>query len=244
MGKIGTAIHVGQTAIDLGRSGHKFAGAASELRAMDRGQVGRNAGHFAYDEGTDMGKTMGKSWLKTFEVIPRLVCRALQFLFAIIACGFYGNRVEADRKAGHDISPEWLLAVTLAGASAITAILFVAVTPLGAIPYIGSRIKLFKVYRAFPWDLILFIIWIAAFGLFADIFLHRPDSGDSYKGSNTRAMKIATWVDLVSAVLWLFSGVYGAVKAFLGDKLDQATDKVGQKMFVRKASSQAKWHGQ
>ena len=233
MEKFGAAINVGQAAMDFGRRTHGLAGAASELHSTDKGEMGRNAGRFAYSEGVDMGKTMGKTWLKTFEVIPRLVCRALQFLLAIIACGFYGDCLDAERKAGHGFSPEWIFAVTLAGASAITAVLFVAATPLGAIPYIGSKIKIFKTYRAFPWDLILFIAWIAAFGLFANIFLHRDDD-DSYKSSSTGAMKIAVWVDLVNALLWLFSGVYGAIKTFLGGKVDLATDKVDQKLFGTK----------
>ncbi|KAK2044018.1 hypothetical protein LZ31DRAFT_554711 [Colletotrichum somersetense] len=233
MGKFGTALQAGQTAIELGRNVQGLAGAASEFRAVDKGEIGRKAGRGVFNEGAETGKTMGKTWLKTFEVVPRLVCRGLQFLFALIVCGFYGNRVDADRKADDGFSPEWIFAITVAGASAVTAVLFVAATPLGAIPFIGSKVKIFKTYRAFAWDLTLFIAWIVVFGIFAAIFLKR-DSEDSYKGSKTGVMKVAVWIDLVNAIFWFISGVYGCIKTFLGDKTDHMTDKIGQKLFEKK----------
>lgn len=236
MGRLGNTLKAGQSAIELGRNVQGLAAAASELRAADKGELGRKAGKHAFNEGAETGKTMGKAWLKTFEVIPRMVCRCLQFLFAIIACGFYGNRIQADREDHEGFSPEWVLAIIIAGTSAITAILFVAATPLGAIPFFGSRFKLFKTYRAFPWDLGLFIAWIVVFGIFAGIFLHR-DADDKYKGSNTGAMKTAVWVDFVNSLLWLTSGVYGAIKSFMGEKADQVTDKMGQKLFERKKTA-------
>lgn len=233
MGQLSNALKAGQTVIELGRNARGLAGAASEFRAADKGELGRAAGRHAFNEGTETGKTMGKTWLKTFEVVPRLVCRGLQFLFAIIACGFYGNRVHADDKADRGFSPEWILAITVAGAAAVSSVLFVAATPLGAVPFVGGRIKLFKTYRAFAWDLFLFVMWIVVFGIFAGIFLKR-DSDDKYKGSSTGLMKTAVWVDLVNAILWLVSGVYGCIKTFLGDKVDHLSDKAGKKLFERK----------
>lgn len=233
MSKFGTALKAGQTAIELGRNAQGLAGSAAEFRSADKGELARNAGRGAFNEGAETGKTMGKAWLKTFEVVPRLVCRGLQFVFAIIACGFYGNRVNSDDKADDGFSPEWIFAVLVGGLAATTAILFVALTPLGALPFIGSKLKMLKTYRAFAWDLGLFIAWIVVFGIFAGIFLHR-DSDDKYKGSSTGAMKTAVWVDLVNAILWLVSGVYGCLKTFLGEKADQMTDKVGAKLFEKK----------
>ncbi|KAI9163088.1 hypothetical protein HJFPF1_04686 [Paramyrothecium foliicola] len=233
MGKFGNAIKAGQTAVQMGHNVQSFAGAASEFRSADKAEMGRKAGRFAFNEGAETGKTVGKTWLKTFEVVPRLVCRGLQFLFAIIACGFYGNRVSADDKADDGFSPEWIFAITVSGVSAMTAVLFLAITPLSAIPFIGSKLKLFKTYRAFAWDLVLFVTWMAVFGLFAAIFLKR-DSDNPYKGASTGAMKTAVWIDFMNALFWLTSGAYGMVKTFLGEKIDQATDKVGGKLFEKK----------
>ncbi|KAJ0164459.1 hypothetical protein CTA2_946 [Colletotrichum tanaceti] len=240
MGNFGNALKAGQTAVELGRNVQGFAGAAADFRAADKGELGRTAGRGVFNEGAETGKTMGKTWLKTFEVVPRLVCRGLQFLLALVACGFYGNRVDADRKdeggggGGSGFSPEWILAVAVAGASAVTAVLFVAATPLGAIPFVGGRIRIFKTYRAFAWDLVLFVAWIVVFGIFAAIFLQRDGDDDPYKGSSTGAMKAAVWVDLANAIFWFVSGVYGCIKTFLGDKTDRMTDRIGQKLFEKK----------
>ena len=239
MAKLTSALKAGQSAIELGRSAQGLAGAASEFRNADKGDIGRRAGRHAFNEGAETGKAAGKTWLKTFEVIPRIICRGLQFIFAIIVCGFYGNRVDADRKAEDGFSAEWIFALIVAGLSAVTAVLFVAATPLSAIPILGSRMKLFKTYRAFAWDMMLFIAWIVVFGIFAGIFLKR-DSEDSYKGSKTGVMKTAVWFDFINALFWLVSGVYGCVKTFLGDKADQMTDKVGRKMFEKKQKTPEK----
>ncbi|KAF4976586.1 hypothetical protein FZEAL_6764 [Fusarium zealandicum] len=239
MSKFKSALKTGQAAIELGHNVNSFAGAASEFRSADKADLGRKAGRHAFNEGADTGKTMGKTWLKTFEVVPRMVCRGLQFVFALIACGFYGNRVRKDNEADDGFSVEWIFAITVAGLSATTALLFVAVTPLGAIPFIGSKLKLFKTYRAFAWDLILFVTWMVVFGIFAGIFLGR-DSDNPYKGSSVGPMKVAVWIDLVNALLWLVSGVYGAIKTFLGEKADLMTDKVGQKLFEKKNKAPAK----
>ncbi|KAG7100400.1 hypothetical protein VD0004_g3918 [Verticillium dahliae] len=240
MGKFGQAMQAGQTAIELTRNAQGLANAASDFRAADKRDLGRQAGHAAFSEGAETGKAVGKTWLKTFEVIPRLVCRALQFVFALIACGFYGHRVDADRKdadadadGSGGFAPEWLFAVVVGGLSAVTAVAFLAAAPLSAIPVVGSRIKMFKTYRAFAWDATLFVAWIVVFGIMAGIFLGR-DSDDPYKGASTGAMKTAVWVDLVNAIFWAVSGAYGCFKTFLGEKADQATDKLGKKLFEKK----------
>ncbi|KAM0538060.1 hypothetical protein ACHAO2_005104 [Verticillium nonalfalfae] len=236
MGKFGQAMQAGQTAIELTRNAQGLANAASDFRAADKRDLGRQAGHAAFSEGAETGKAVGKTWLKTFEVIPRLVCRALQLVFALIACGFYGHRVDADRKdedGSGGFSPEWLFAVIVGGLSAVTAVAFLAAAPLSAIPVVGSRIKMFKTYRAFAWDATLFVAWIVVFGIMAGIFLGR-DSDDPYKGASTGAMKTAVWVDLVNAIFWAVSAAYGCFKTFLGEKADQATDKIGKKLFEKK----------
>ncbi|ORY60802.1 uncharacterized protein BCR38DRAFT_349346 [Pseudomassariella vexata] len=159
------------------------------------------------------GKELGKTWAKAFENMPRLVVRSLQFIFALIAVGFYGHLVDKDKKADHGIAPEWLFAVVVVGMSCITAVVFLA---LGLLATFAGRMR---PYRMFAWDLILGILWIIMFGLFAGIFLKRTDE-DKYKGANTKAMKVAVWIDLVNAILWLVSGAYGWVKVIAGEKVD------------------------
>ncbi len=54
----------------------------------------------------------------------------------------------------------------------------------------------------FIWDTILFILWIALFGLFGKMYI--GTRADDY---GIQRMKNAVWVDLVNALLWLFSAV-------------------------------------
>lgn len=62
----------------------------------------------------------------------------------------------------------------------------------------------------FVWDALLFILWIALFGLFGKMYIHADAQGD---GGITR-MKHAVWIDLVNALFWLVSAggmaIYGS----------------------------------
>jgi len=60
------------------------------------------------------------------------------------------------------------------------------------------------------WDLILFILWIALFGIFGNLYIHANAQGDS----GIIRMKHAVWVDLANALLWLFSAVGMALYYF------------------------------
>ncbi|KAM3434646.1 hypothetical protein MY4824_005325 [Beauveria thailandica] len=233
MGKINTMVNAGQTAAQLATDTNKMRAAAADFHQADKRQMGRDAGHFAFSKGANTGKTMGKTWLKTFEVIPRLVARVVQFVLALIAVGFYGNRVDEDRKSGAALAPEWLFAVVVAGTSAVTAVVFLGLASAGALPVVGARLKMLKTHRAFAWDASLWVAWLVVFGIFASIFLKRS-SDDPYKGASVGVMKTAVWVDLANAVLWMGSAGYGCFKTFLGRKMDAASDKVGNKLFSKK----------
>lgn len=237
MGKLSSAIKAGQTAAQYANTANTARNNANEFRQADKKQMGRDAGRYAFNEGASTGKTMGKTWLKTFEVIPRIVCRTLQFILALVACGFYGNRVQADHNGDHGYSPEWIFAIIVAGLSAATSVVFMAAASAGAIPLIGSRLKLLKTHRAFAWDASLFIAWLVVFGIFAGIFLKRK-SDEPYKGASTGTMKTAVWVDLVNSILWMGSAGYGCFKTFLGRKVDSASDRVGNKLFSKKGNNE------
>jgi len=77
-----------------------------------------------------------------------------------------------------------------ASLSAFTAVIYL-------IPFMS------RVPFAFAWDLILFILWIALFGLFGNMYIKENAEGDS----GVQRMKNAVWVDLVNALLWLISAV-------------------------------------
>ena len=74
-----------------------------------------------------------------------------------------------------------------ASLSAVTAVLYL-------IPFV-SRIPML-----FVWDLILFILWIALFGIFGKMYI--GTRADDY---GIQRMKNAVWVDLANALLWLIT---------------------------------------
>lgn len=51
------------------------------------------------------------------------------------------------------------------------------------------------------WDFILFILWIALFGVFGKMYI--GEDAEGVKG--VQRMKNAVWVDLTSALLWLIA---------------------------------------
>lgn len=68
--------------------------------------------------------------------------------------------------------------------------------------FIPVIVRLGGIFMA-GWDLILFILWIAVFGVFGNMFINEDAEGD---GAIER-MKNAVWVDLANALLWLIVAV-------------------------------------
>jgi hypothetical protein len=192
----------------------------------------RRGANYGVNYGVNYGKKAATAPLKAWENIPRWVVRGLQFVLGLVIVGLYGHRVDkqhsaANENGGSHLSPEWVFGLVVAGLSSLTAVIFAAMAPFGAV---SNRCR---TSRLFSWDLSLFLLWIVVFGIFAGIFLHR-DNDDSYKGSSTAVQKGAVWVDLVNAILWLISGTYGFVKTFMSGKVDTIGEKVTGKMFAKK----------
>jgi len=130
----------------------------------------------------------------TFSYITHSVFRFIQLVLALTVCGLYGVDLQAADKQHKYSDGKWVYAEITASLSAVTALLYL-------LPFI-SRIGLL-----FIWDTILFILWIALFGLFGNLYIHAHAEGDG----GVQRMKNAVWVDLVNALLWLFSAMGMAV---------------------------------
>ena len=145
----------------------------------------------------------------TLSYIAHSVFRIIQIIFALAVCGLYGvdlNKADKEHKYSDGkwvclpppLSPfpdanqrtKQVFAEITASLSAFLALLYL-------IPF-TSRIP-------FAWvaDTILFILWIALFGLFGNMYIKAHAQGDS----GIQRMKNAVWVDLVNALLWLISAV-------------------------------------
>ncbi|KAK4117675.1 hypothetical protein N656DRAFT_773860 [Canariomyces notabilis] len=110
----------------------------------------------------------------------------LQFVFAITVCALYGVELDRTRKANEHADGRWVYAEVVGGLSALTAILY-------CIPFI------LRFALVWAWNMILFILWIALFGVFASMYIHQDARGNS----DIQRLKNAVWVVLVNALLWL-----------------------------------------
>ncbi|PSR75849.1 hypothetical protein BD289DRAFT_346633, partial [Coniella lustricola] len=161
--------------------------------------------------------------LRAWENIPRLAVRGLQFLLALIIVGIYGVRVGHGRSDSADASPAWWFGMMVGVLSCISALILAFTAPLGMF---SDR---FKTHHLFGWDLVFFLLWIIVFGIFEGIF-HDRSSDNPYKDSSTAVEKSAAWLDLVNALLWLVSGVYGGIKTWLGRRRDALKDRVQHRL--------------
>lgn len=118
------------------------------------------------------------------------VVHFVQFALAITVCGLYGVDLSRAAKAGKYQDSKWIYAVFVGGISAFTTILYM-------IPFI------LRFAAVWIWNLVLFILWITLFGLFGNMYIRENAEGNK----DIQRMKSAVWVDLVSALLWLFTAV-------------------------------------
>jgi hypothetical protein len=84
-------------------------------------------------------------------------------------------------------------AEVVGGLSALTAVLYM-------VPFI------LRFAAVTIWSLILFILWIALFGLFGSMYIKE----DAENNDGIQRMKNAVWVDLANALLWLIGTVASA----------------------------------
>ncbi|KAK1452598.1 hypothetical protein CCUS01_10829 [Colletotrichum cuscutae] len=134
------------------------------------------------------------------------VLHFFQFVLAVTVCGLYAVDLNRARSEGSYTDGKWgvsdaetrtnnapkkqVFAVVVGALSAVTALLYF-------IPFI------LRFAIVWIWDAILFILWIALFGLFGNMYIKENAEGDS----GIRRMKNAVWVDLANALLWLISAL-------------------------------------
>lgn len=118
------------------------------------------------------------------------VLHFFQFVLALVVIGLYGIDLDRARKAGAPADGKWVYAEVVGALAALTALLYM-------IPFI-MRFAVIWV-----WSIILFIFWIALFGLFGNMYIKENAEGNA----DIQRMKNAVWVDLVNALLWLVGGV-------------------------------------
>ncbi|KAI2464754.1 hypothetical protein F4781DRAFT_411895 [Annulohypoxylon bovei var. microspora] len=143
-----------------------------------------------------------------------------QFVLAVTVCGLYGVDLQRARNQGKYIDGKWVYAEVVGGLGALTAILFL-------VPFI-LRFALVPI-----WSFIIFVLWIALFGIFGSMYIHENPEGNS----DIQRMKNAVWVDLVNALLWLIEFVGSA--AYWWMHREQRSRFTGRANLGRNASTRS-----
>ncbi|KAF1816571.1 hypothetical protein P152DRAFT_388440 [Eremomyces bilateralis CBS 781.70] len=138
-------------------------------------------------------------------LVLRFALRLLQFVLALTVCGLYGQDLRNAAAAGVYSDSKWIYAVVVGSISAVTCVVY-------ALPIVTSHLF-------FAWDALLWILWVAVFGVFGKLYIHEDPEVVNPKdghGPGVQRMKNAVWVDLVNMLLWFITAVIGVVIFFLG----------------------------
>ncbi|KAK7432866.1 hypothetical protein QQZ08_000729 [Neonectria magnoliae] len=114
------------------------------------------------------------------------------FALALATCGLYGTDLHHASQQGKYSDSKWVYAVVVGALSAVTCVLYF-------IPFV---LRVAGVFAAI-WNTILFVMWIALFGIFGKMYINENFEGDN----GIKRMKNAVWVDLASALLWLIAAL-------------------------------------
>ncbi|KXJ90578.1 hypothetical protein Micbo1qcDRAFT_176357 [Microdochium bolleyi] len=118
------------------------------------------------------------------------VLHFFQFVLGITVCGLYGVDLQRARNEGKYVDGKWVYAEVVGALSALTAILYM-------IPFI------IRFAAVTIWSAVLFILWIALFGIFGAMYIREDAEGNG----DIMRMKNAVWVDLAAALLWLIGTI-------------------------------------
>ncbi|XP_014561256.1 hypothetical protein COCVIDRAFT_12128 [Bipolaris victoriae FI3] len=125
--------------------------------------------------------------------ILRLILRLFQFVMGLTVIGMYAVDLDNARKQGKYVDSKWVWATLCGALGAFVSLLFM-------IPFLGRMVLLFAA------DVVVFICYIVAFGIFGNMYIGEDAEGN--KG--VQRMKNGVWVLLTNVVLWFISAVVGA----------------------------------
>ncbi|KAM5355248.1 hypothetical protein ACJ41O_001894 [Fusarium nematophilum] len=132
-------------------------------------------------------------------LVSRAILRTLQCIFAIVAAALYGLDLQQATRDGIKPDSSWIYAEFAAGTSMIVCI-----------------VHLFFTTEKRRWvvlDAIVFIFWVAQFGVFASAYLDsgNPVENEGFRPSRNR-MRAAVWIDMINMLLWLSTTVQGVLR--------------------------------
>ncbi|RYP71497.1 hypothetical protein DL771_004752 [Monosporascus sp. 5C6A] len=129
----------------------------------------------------------------TISYILFSILHFFQFVLAVTVIGLYAVDLNHAHEEGKYADGKWVYAVVVGVLAAVTSLLYL-------IPFILK-------FAAVPaWSFVLFVLWIALFGLFGSMYIREDPEGND----GVQRMKNAVWVDLANALLWLIGTVASA----------------------------------
>ncbi|KAL8772740.1 MAG: hypothetical protein Q9209_002085 [Squamulea sp. 1 TL-2023] len=127
--------------------------------------------------------------------LPLWVLRFLQFVFAITVIGLYAQDLRAASKVHSYSDTKWGYAVAVGVIGAVSSLLLA-----------WPRLSMW----GWGWDLVVFILFTALFGLFGKMYIHEKPEGLA----DIKRMKNAVWIDLINMLLWFITAIYGMIMFF------------------------------
>ncbi|KAM0286500.1 hypothetical protein ACHAQH_000927 [Verticillium albo-atrum] len=127
-------------------------------------------------------------------LIARTVLRTLQFLFALVIAILYGIDTRNDASTRNS---QWIFAIVAAVLSMLTVLLhlFITVTRYGWC----------------VWDWVVAVFWAAVTGVFGTLYLGGDYATKEGIPPPSSRMKAAVWLDLISMLLWIASGLLSSI---------------------------------
>jgi len=122
--------------------------------------------------------------------------RFIQMILAVAVIGLYAQDLNRAAKEGKYSDGKWVLATVVGSLSAVTALAYAVVL------FLTSNLA---VAVFFAWDLILFILWAAVFGIFGKLYIGTKVEMEP----GIQRMKNAVWVDLTNLILWFITAIWG-----------------------------------
>lgn len=138
------------------------------------------------------------------------VIHVVLFALALAVCGLYGNDLQRAMDSDVDADSKWIFAVVVGAMSAVTCVIYF-------IPFI---LRVGGIFIA-GWNFILFILWIAVFGVFGRMYIGEDPEGDGA----IRRMKNAVWVVLANALLWFIMSLGMALYWWKSDRRSRFTGR-------------------
>jgi len=141
---------------------------------------------------SDIRNRVDISWTHILLIFLRFV----QFALALTVVGLYGVDLNRARKEKKYVDSKWLYAEIVGSISAAVSLFYM-------IPFRWVMDLPFS----FVADAVLFVLWIAVFGIFGKLYIGQDPQGDA----GQIRMQHALWVDLTNALLWLLTAAIMAL---------------------------------